>query len=349
MKAWTARDDHRIPWLDHARGLAIVLVVLAHALATADSEGALYRTIHSFHMPLFFALSGLAGSVKPHDDIARTARKLVRRLLFPFVFFGFLTLCYYVSAQAATASRFPGADRIGRAAMGLFYGVADGMPIKSPLWFFPCLFVTMLFSLTLVRCVGIRLAFAATLVTAVAIMVWPLPFRLPWSADTAIVAACFFQLGMMLRAARFPHVIDMFATHPATLALGVTCLVATAFLSARNIGVDMAAVRFGDPLLFFASACLGIIGIVCLSGILPAMPFKRLSDDSRVIFPLHLLFFGVTTAFATVVLRVDRHAFQNSSHAVIIYTTLSIVGSILTAKLLRRVLPEAIGETRVKR
>lgn len=349
MNASEAPDHRRIPWLDHARGLAIVLVVLGHALATADSEGRLYSTIYSFHMPLFFALSGFAGGVKPQDDIAPTAWKLTRRLLFPFMFFGLLTLCYYALSQKATSSHLPDADQIGLAAVHIFYGVCELMPIKSPLWFFPCMFVTMLFSLILTKMIGIRSAFAVTIAAAVAILRWPLPFRPPWSADTAVIGACFFQLGMMLRYRRFHQAIDRTGARPAMVILGVACLVATAFLAARNTSVDMAAIRFGNLVLFFASACLGIMGVVGIAGILPAIPFKRLSDDARVIFPLHLLFFSVTTAFVTIVLQVDRHAFQNSFYAAVIYTTLSIVGSVFAAKLLRMVLPEAIGEPRVKR
>lgn len=341
-------DNRRIPWLDHARGLGIVLVVLAHALATAEDNGRLYSVIYSFHMPLFFALSGLARGIKS-ENIAVTADKLARSLLIPFVFFGLLTLCYYISMQKATTHQFPSLEDVSLAVARTFYGVGELMPINSPLWFFPCMFVTMLLSLTLTRFVGIWFAWGLAVTAAIALMLFPLPIRLPWSADTAIVAACFFQLGMILRARRFEKMIVRIGKRPATVALGTACLIATAFLSSRNISVDMAAVRFGDPILFFASACLGIMGICCISGILPAIPFKRLSDDSRVIFPLHLLFFGVTTAFVTIVLHLDRHAFQNSPYAAVIYTTLSLAGSLCAAKLLRIVLPEAIGEARVRR
>lgn len=342
-------DKRRIQWLDHARGFGIVLVVLAHALATAEDNGRLYSVIYSFHMPLFFVLSGLARGVKPDENIVLTARKLARTLLVPFVFFGLVTLCYYVVLQKGVTHTLLTPDQIGVAAARIFYGVGPLMPINAPLWFFPCMFVTMLFSLTLIRFVGIRFAFVVTLIAAIAVMSLRLPVRLFWSADTAVVAACFFQLGMILRTNRLHETIDRIGARPAVAALGLICLGATAWLSAKNVSVDIAAIRFGNPVLFFTVACSGIAGMFLISGMLPAIPFKRLSDDARVIFPLHLIFFSVITAVVTIVLHVDRFAFQNSSYAAVVYTILSIVGSIFAASLLRMIFPPAIGEPRTRR
>jgi fucose 4-O-acetylase-like acetyltransferase len=73
--------------VDATRGLAILLVVLGHALqshlATFD-DNYLYKVIYAFHMPLFFFLSGWVA--KP--DSTGRARKTLTRLLPP-------TLCWY--------------------------------------------------------------------------------------------------------------------------------------------------------------------------------------------------------------------------------------------------------------
>ena len=47
----------RYEFIDYARGIAILLVVLGHCCSTVD--GCVNRTILSFHMPLFFFLSGI--------------------------------------------------------------------------------------------------------------------------------------------------------------------------------------------------------------------------------------------------------------------------------------------------
>lgn len=49
--------SNRVVHIDIARGIAIILVVLGHCCQSADM--ALNRVILSFHMPLFFFLSGV--------------------------------------------------------------------------------------------------------------------------------------------------------------------------------------------------------------------------------------------------------------------------------------------------
>jgi fucose 4-O-acetylase-like acetyltransferase len=45
--------------IDIARGAGIILVVLGHNWIITHNHGELYRIIFSFHMPLFFFLSGV--------------------------------------------------------------------------------------------------------------------------------------------------------------------------------------------------------------------------------------------------------------------------------------------------
>lgn len=61
-------QQHRIEWIDYAKGIGIFLVVLGHVLrGLVDSVGTGYQPelraidqwIYAFHMPLFFLLSGL--------------------------------------------------------------------------------------------------------------------------------------------------------------------------------------------------------------------------------------------------------------------------------------------------
>ncbi len=50
-------ENGRILWIDVARGIAILLVVLGHCIGNLNDPG--NRFILAFHMPLFFFLSGM--------------------------------------------------------------------------------------------------------------------------------------------------------------------------------------------------------------------------------------------------------------------------------------------------
>lgn len=49
--------NNRIDFVDTARGIAMLLVILGHCQLSADCT--IEKLIYSFHMPLFFFLSGM--------------------------------------------------------------------------------------------------------------------------------------------------------------------------------------------------------------------------------------------------------------------------------------------------
>ena len=55
-------NTKRLDWIDIAKGIGIILVVLGHTLVPQVREtgfaGFLWIFIYNFHMPLFFFLSG---------------------------------------------------------------------------------------------------------------------------------------------------------------------------------------------------------------------------------------------------------------------------------------------------
>lgn len=86
-------------WVDVAKGMGIVLVVLGHAIADILPNVYIFRKtfqiIYSFHMPLFFFLSGFCGikalqKRQLHEKEAYILERF-KRLLIPYFFVG---ICY---------------------------------------------------------------------------------------------------------------------------------------------------------------------------------------------------------------------------------------------------------------
>lgn len=134
----------RLDWIDVARGFGIVAVVAGHVW----TRGALRDAVHSFHMPLFFLLSGYLS--KPQPVGAFTRRQLVGQLRPYFAFLILLIL----------------ADQIIEPLKGgrpIFHSwPGDVLPIllggswlRGPytiFWFVPCLMMArILFNSILVR------------------------------------------------------------------------------------------------------------------------------------------------------------------------------------------------------
>lgn len=81
----------RIAYIDVAKGIGIILVVLGHCLAYG-CQNQFFRFIYSFHMPLFFFLSGYVFRSK--DSTAFFTSK-IKTLLLPVIFFQTLNLVLF--------------------------------------------------------------------------------------------------------------------------------------------------------------------------------------------------------------------------------------------------------------
>lgn len=132
--------SNRITFVDGLFVFAMVLVVVGHCGFTPEFNiSYLHRWIYSFHMPIFFWLSGYLLNLqreRGYDDYAKFLKKKSLRLLLPL--FVLTTLVYYpkvlLSAFAA------------RPAEGSLMGFVDAFlypadnPIQ-PLWFLTVLFL----------------------------------------------------------------------------------------------------------------------------------------------------------------------------------------------------------------
>jgi fucose 4-O-acetylase-like acetyltransferase len=84
---------YRINWVDYAKGIGIVLVVYGHVLRGLNTSGmsvnaqffeASDKILYSFHMPLFFLLSGLFVEKWLIKGMTRGIKEKVVTLLFPY-------------------------------------------------------------------------------------------------------------------------------------------------------------------------------------------------------------------------------------------------------------------------
>lgn len=69
----------RLDWLDIAKGIAILLVIVGH---TVNNPSIIRQVIFSFHMPFFFILAGYTFRIKPWGELLKTS---CARLLVPYM------------------------------------------------------------------------------------------------------------------------------------------------------------------------------------------------------------------------------------------------------------------------
>ena len=89
--------NHRLHYIDNLKGVLILLVVLGHCIQCTDLDfdhNAVFRYIHSFHMPLFMCVSGFV-SYKP-DIKWQTVQKRFRQLIIPFLAWAAVSCCVHL-------------------------------------------------------------------------------------------------------------------------------------------------------------------------------------------------------------------------------------------------------------
>jgi len=87
----------RIHWIDVLKGVGIILVIIGHTLR----ENSLYFWVYSFHMPLFFFLSGYLMEQKEKIiDYKGYISQKCKMLLLPFIVFRIILWAYWFVVES---------------------------------------------------------------------------------------------------------------------------------------------------------------------------------------------------------------------------------------------------------
>lgn len=166
---------HRIPWVDVAKGTAIILMVLGHS----SLPNTLHQWIFAFHMPLFFILSGFTSNwymTGGGDDILLfTFRKFIM-LGRPFIFYSLICLGIIYCFNLASLSWWRG--------WGDF-----------ALWFVPVLFVALVIARLVLLATGWIKWLFVLLLPIISGLFRYYGIYLPWNMSVAPFAAFFIILG----------------------------------------------------------------------------------------------------------------------------------------------------------
>lgn len=197
------KEQGRIEWIDCARGIAILMVIVGHGV-----DGFLRAMIFSFHMPLFFILSGRTsrGSKDQKEWIQRT-KKAWRRLMVPAITVYFLRTAVFIwqdwsrlgdlSYWKGVLCTFLFASGVEIENSGIFGGISvEAMGI--PWFFFALFFGKSMYDYLHLTCSGRRLILACGAASVVGVILGKVQW-LPCSLDIALAVQPFFYMGDRLK------------------------------------------------------------------------------------------------------------------------------------------------------
>lgn len=265
--------------LDIARAIAIILVLFAHALEVRFNRNAdaytgicfaLWKFIYSFHMPLFFVISGMTFRPRPMRETLASSLGLLllaygTHLIGWILIFGFWFVSGVHPVNAETAN------------LALDPLLTNRDFCLSVVWFLVSLaFVQVAYRALWSARLAWRIVIAASLI--VAFVIAQATGYSYWQSGSLLPGVIFYALG---------HALTRFNWSKLGLPLGVTCLAGAALLAPLNHGCLFSAADRCNPALrhmefgmlmiegyvgflpaFLVTAILGSLGVIWCAGAL---------------------------------------------------------------------------------
>ncbi len=361
LPSWTPRapggpSSFRIDWVDSVKGLGILLVFYGHFLQVAKGNAAAnsqLRLIYSFHMPLFFVLSGFF--FRAPRNLALRIRQLAARRLVPVAFFSFLLAPLW--AWSEVRHKLP----IFHDTILLGEEYLLGRPaLDWVTWFLVCLFVCEVLALVALpaikgplerivfgfACIWGGVFLCAHSVAPSAGLIFFVSRT--WFLSEAVVALGFYAIG----AALYPelHHLEGRRWLAGLLVIGGAALVLATFRlnHPAAVAVMMAAREHGNVFDFTVTALAGTLAVIALGTQLGRVPYlAEVGKNSLSLLGLNGLFFHHVDPLLTRLLHMPNSPGIVTIEALIV-TLLSLLVCAPVVVVLNRYVPQLIGRSQVQ-
>ena len=266
-------DNKRIEYIDILRGIAMILVLIGH------NDTILTNYIYSFHIPLFFFISGLTYKGNS-DSLKEVIKKRLRNIVIPYfelsLFLYFLWILL-MNFQGIVLYK----NDILRNFVGIFYcqGV-DNMAWGLQLWFLPCLFITsIIFSFISKIKKKVFVLISIIVVSSVGFLFNDiLRINFLWSFDVALVGVLFYGTGFLLK-----NKLNIYKPQIVDYICMLISLVLLIIFNQLNGRIDMYSSQYNNIFLFISNSFLGIYIIIVVSKLIKQKRIIRFVGSNTII------------------------------------------------------------------
>lgn len=286
---------------DVAKAIGIVSVVMGHAWPTLSL---LVYGIYSFHMPLFFVISGmLMSESKLKAPPSEFLSKQFRALIVPYVFFAAISLALWYAGRTLVPSmtsgnRFDADWTLWDGFLATLYAAGHRIRAVNPsLWFFGAMFFCAVYYYVIRRFTN---AWQAVLIcgSICPLAIWVRGHYddvMPWSIDVAAGCVVFYALGRWI--GEWPIERNVQQDRAAAILFGLALLIGGLSVGLWHDRIDVRMLHMDYVGYYLLSATLSVAGVLILSSLIPGNVIcEELSRHALGIFSLHM--FGILAAKA---------------------------------------------------
>lgn len=191
-------DFNREEWIDVAKGILIILVVLGHSVSGPYYDlSNIIDYIYLFHMPAFFIISGY---LYKRGSLVERLKKRTKRLLLPY--FSYVTIITIIIIIKMISKN----ESIKSIVKQIVRNVLGGQYLHNycgALWFVTCLLCTEIIYITIDKYIKndiIKISIIVLFYTVAHIEAWFLPkFKLPFAIDISLITLAYYAIGAKLK------------------------------------------------------------------------------------------------------------------------------------------------------
>lgn len=279
------RKSDRIEWVDCAKGIGIILVVAGHSICPRELKYWLY----TFHMPLFFFLSGLTFNYKKYNTFIVFIKSKIRTLIIPYIVLSVICFLWKLVNYIVLGTKMD----ILSTLLGFIIQIRGGR-FGAGIWFLPLIFVTELLIWCILRLGNERKKRVVTIALVMLVIGYLycrfVDVKLPWAVDSALVSTFFMTIGFYSKSI-LNHKIGKLGL------LFVIPNITVGFLNSYmfDTRVDMWSNDYGSLVLYLISAFSGIYFCITLSTIVKPNWLNYIGRYSLYFYGLHLMIVEVMT------------------------------------------------------
>lgn len=341
----------RQKWVDISKAFGIFLVFYGHLLEVIVNEYSVafeqYKFIYSFHMPLFFFMSGFFG--KQSINTFQRIKSLTIHRLIPVLFFSLLCVPGFIFLLLKGVLS-------GKQFVGLLFQYFYGFPAFNIVtWFLVCLFTSEVLSLGFFKLVEKKYQLVGSIIVLSAGLFLCNYFystKVPnnfWYINEAIVALGFYLLGYIA----FPYLSKINESkikYPLAFILtgiSFTILILSFNLNSPSIKgfhVAMISSIHGEIVPFIITAFAGITFMISLSMLLPSKrELEYFGQNTLILLGLNGIFLTFINNKIFSIFPVHSNSWLSITIHCCILTIISLLICVPIIKILKKWVPQLVG------
>lgn len=321
--------NQRMNYVDISKGIGIIFVILGHNISNPEY-------IYSFHMPMFFILSGLTNNPNRKNFFVKKYNDLIVN----YIFYSLILLLFWIFIGKKMEANFDSSTSILNGIIGFFtFNNIPGfssMRWGAPLWFFPTLFIIQVINRKFSKYNNLLIIYLIIL-----LVLFKFNIKFILNLKTILIGLTFYKIG------EYYSQNDKFKEYCSKNLMLLIFLIISIFISQINGRVDLANEKIGNNIfLFYICSISGSFFWIEISKKIIKNKILQLIGINSIIFIVfHERAFTLIKGISVYILKIPIY---NTFVAQVIYTILQIIICLILINIDRKYLSKIKNKLKLK-